>query len=384
MDLTTIKYYKQDIQGAQGIVGECTYNGEICVFKRSRHIDHIISLEYDIMKLLENLPHFCRVKYHENDINLMEKYNKDTLGDLIYDDDIRYFSIIYQTMIAIAIAQQKVGFTHYDLHNDNILITTTPYDYITYILPSGQQYTVKTNGVSPVIIDFGYSYAHGISPYRTILEYMSEGYTTYEYDPLSDMIMFITTILYDMKKYCKPNEFVTTMNNLFLPLPLDIETGWYRKGVFCSMLAKIKVITPTSSSKKSVFHRFNINSSIELFNNMVELPLTEPVIKISKRQYRCAFKSFLKRWEKIEKKYDTNKQRMVVLVKYLRDHADDKDITTIVNKIKHIMVKVQTRNQEIKRKLYARLPVSNIKDILDMIIKPCTPHTDNIKVYDLT
>lgn len=381
MDPSSIHYYRKNIQGSQGIVGECMYKGETCVFKKSNTVDHIVSLEYDIMKCLDILPHFCKVRGYEDGIVFMKKYNKTTLGDLIYEKSPRCSSIIQQTMIAILCAQQMVKFTHYDLHTDNILLESTPYDYHTYILPSGDQYTIKTHGISPVIIDFGYSYADGLTPYRTILEYMSEGYTTYEYDHLADMRLFVTTLIYDMTKYYPTHPCIQHLKPMFKHLHLDHKSGWYHKGVFNSALSQIKSKTPTAS-KSNIFNKSNINGSIELFNHMINLPLTTPSTSVSDGDYKTAFKTFLKDWVAIEKGLESKREMRKALIVYLEKHSQDDTIQTIVNKIQEILWNIQMKNKAIRDNLYSKLSITSIKDILNKLIEPCDPTSDNIKVFD--
>lgn len=374
MDPDSIRYYKKSIQGAQGIVGECLYQGETCVFKKSNTVDDIIALEYDMMKLLDPVPHFCRTKGYENGIVFMEKYTNTTLGDLIaLKHQNECSSVIQQTLTSIAWAQEAAHFTHYDLHTDNILVEPTPYDYHTYLLPSGDRYTIKTYGVSPVIIDFGYSYADGLTPYRTILEYMSEGYTTYEYDAMADMRLFITTLIYDMTKYDPTHAYLALLKPLFKRLPLNPRSGWYHQGVFTSALSRLKTITPLVLSKSSLFNKSNVNGSIEHFNQMIHLPLTPPTTSISDQDYRDVFKVFLKQWLPIEKSFGTKRDMKLALTKYLQTHAHDPTVLTIVNKIQEILWSTKLKNNIIRDRLYAKLSITSVKDILALLVEPTPP-----------
>ena len=388
MDPDSIHYYKKSVQGAQGIVGECLYRGETCVFKKSNTVDDIIALEYDMMKLMEPVPHFCRTKGYENGMVFMEKYNNTTLGDLIaLKHQNESASVIQQTIASVAWAQEIARFTHYDLHTDNILVEPTPYDYHTYLLPSGDRYTIKTYGVAPVIIDFGYAYADGLTPLRTILEYMSEGYTTYEYDALADMRLFVTALIYDMTKYDPTHAYLTLLKPLFKRLPLNPRSGWYHQGVFNSALSRLKTITPLVVSKSSLFNRSNANGSLEHFNRMSALPLTPPTACVSDEDYRDIFKVFLKRWIPVEKSFDTKRDRKLALTKYLQTHAHDATVLAIVSKIQEILWSTKLKNNIIRDRLYAKLSVTSVKDVLDTLVSfsppppPLARISDRVKVF---
>ena len=385
MDEDTITYYDKYIQGSRGTVGKCEYKGETCVFKRSNSVDHVMSLEHDVMKLLEKIPHFCRTKGFENNTLFMEKYDSETLGDMIHKKHKCCSAVIGQTMIAIAIAQEMFKFTHYDLHVDNVLMTRTPYDYHTYVLPNGKTYTLKTEGYSPVIIDFGYSFAEGLTPYRSVLEYAHKGFTTYEFDHLADMRIFVTTIVNDMRKYFSTHPFIPLLRSVFGFLPIDRESGWYSEGVFFNALHEIASLTPKRVAPwKSIFSGGCFNSSIELFYNMIDLPLSEPEVKVSDEEYKTVYKTFVKEWLKTEAEHETTTDKRIALIEYLKEKREDPDVKTITNKLREVLFKTQTSNRVIRPLLYDLFSVKSVEDIIDKIVKPCEPANDNVKLFDFS
>jgi hypothetical protein len=387
MDTNTIRHFSKKIQGSQGIVGECMFEDELCVFKHSNTVDHCMSLEYDIMKSLEELPHFCRVKGIENNWIFMEKYPQTTLSDLIYKKNVKCSSVVTQAVIAISAAQQTKQFTHYDLHTDNILVVPTEFDYHKYILQSGNSYTIKTEGISPVIIDFGYSYIDNISPYRTNMEYMSRGYTTYEYDPLADMRLLITTLVYDMNKYYTTNPMFDKLSHLFYSLPINYKSGWYHTATFTGALTTIRKLSPFVRSATSIFNKSNFNGSIELFNQMIDLPLTTPDHYVTDTDYKDHYRIFLKRWLSVEKKLDTKRAKRTALIEYLKENEHDETITVITNKLKEIMINTQIINRSIRNILYNNLSVSSAEDILTLLVdpdQPPLPPSAKVKVFNLS
>lgn len=110
-----------------------------------------------------------------------------------------FISYYMQVMYALEIAQNSYGFTHYDLHNENVLIArkNTKTHQILYQRPNGEERYVETNAVA-TIIDFGSSliklngetYSNRLVPYSSNLPnnthplfdaYKLLGFLSYEY-----------------------------------------------------------------------------------------------------------------------------------------------------------------------------------------------------------
>jgi hypothetical protein len=81
-----------------------------------------------------------------------------TLGDLI-DNKLsfnKWLVIFFQLLLALEVAQREVGFTHFDLHFDNVMIRKQ--ENFEYSVPLDMStYTIKNPEFIPVIIDFGRS-----------------------------------------------------------------------------------------------------------------------------------------------------------------------------------------------------------------------------------
>jgi len=184
--------------GKQGLVGlfnthnkeEGGYNKKI-VFKISKYINYLVHHEYSVMKGLNDIspycPHFCKTigtvlckvdpKFRTagNPFQISSKYpiEKEVLLTEYIDNSCKFynyirsskikdnviFSSIKQVLMAIAIAQRKKQFTHYDLHSFNIMMKKCNKDVVyLYVLDEDNQFCVPTFGHYPVIIDFGFSY----------------------------------------------------------------------------------------------------------------------------------------------------------------------------------------------------------------------------------
>ena len=77
---------------------------------------------------------------------------------------IEYIKLLY--IIYLTLASLKDTFTHYDLHEENILLTKVPnnkYISLIYHLPNGETRVINTKYI-PVFIDYGRSYVNCDSP----------------------------------------------------------------------------------------------------------------------------------------------------------------------------------------------------------------------------
>lgn len=186
-----------DNDSSQGYVGSCTYEGKPKIWKISCNVDFVIEAEYETSVTLSasatgTMPHFCEITH------LIRVKTKDgpracalyepvrdsqSLGHVlkVTDEWNDAESLLARVLIATSSAHAEIGFTHYDLHVDNILVRPTDVDIAGYITADGRRYVVETNGLEPVIIDYGYSYTRsterlkcssyfndiGLQPYRT-------------------------------------------------------------------------------------------------------------------------------------------------------------------------------------------------------------------------
>lgn len=69
----------------------------------------------------------------------------------------KFFFIFYQILISLEIAQNMYGFTHFDLHYNNIVIRNDKKIESYNIILSKNDITIKPYDLLPVIIDFGLS-----------------------------------------------------------------------------------------------------------------------------------------------------------------------------------------------------------------------------------
>lgn len=69
--------------------------------------------------------------------------------------ELRWSAWLFQVLAALSVAQSLLGFTHNDLHTNNIVWTPTTEEYLYYTLQSGATFKVPTFGKLFRVIDFG-------------------------------------------------------------------------------------------------------------------------------------------------------------------------------------------------------------------------------------
>jgi hypothetical protein len=250
--------------GKQGLVGVMESGSHTLVFKISQYINYLIQHELTVMKSLNSIydycPHFCRViggiicnvdpytDRKENPFIITCKYpiEKEVLLMEYIDNSYKFYnyikspkipesslySTVKQTLLAVSIAQKKRRFCHYDLHSANIMIKKCNKDLVfLYVLDSENQFYVATNGLRPVIIDFGFSYVGNMDngPVWPSLGHTMVGFTSDRYDPIADPKLFLVTVSgeIDEERHSKRSKkLLNITKNLFFNLNIDWISGW--------------------------------------------------------------------------------------------------------------------------------------------------------------
>ena len=111
-----------------------------------------------------------------------------TLSDLNYTEFLNCF---IQLLFALEKSQEECGFTHFDLHYDNIILKNGN-NKILEIYSNGVKYEIKTGKYIPIIIDYGhacvkkynektYRYiGYGDFPEHGMMNFMIPGYDMYK------------------------------------------------------------------------------------------------------------------------------------------------------------------------------------------------------------
>jgi len=106
------------------------------------------------------LPNFpVQVTFYErceNTMDMLLDIEEETDDDLLLESkDERWSAWLFQVISALTVAQYYYGFTHNDLHTNNIMWCGTEEEYLYYKLDAKTYYRVPTFGNLMKIIDFG-------------------------------------------------------------------------------------------------------------------------------------------------------------------------------------------------------------------------------------
>ncbi len=97
---------------------------------------------------------------HEKKVYTMyEHVPGKSIRELLFKEQInfeKWLSMFAQLLLTLEIAQQRVSFTHFDLHSENVLTRDTH----GYVVPMDNDTYCVEAGLSPVVIDFGHACAN--------------------------------------------------------------------------------------------------------------------------------------------------------------------------------------------------------------------------------
>lgn len=215
----------------------------------------------------------------------LRPYNKGILHHTNIDIFRRNLvsSQLLQVLITLEILQDKIDFTHYDIHSDNIMeMECEPNSVIVYKYKN-EFYLVPTYGFYPVIIDVGMSYCKQLcnKPLTSSLSNYKNGTQSTVFDPLNDVHHLIVSIMYDLELEEKINNekddnfeilFHSIANNIrnkFIPVPILIKKGWKQLpyDILDKLITKIKQISDVFD--ECIIDEFRI---IDMLCHLIPIP----------------------------------------------------------------------------------------------------------------
>tara|TARA_B100000073_G_scaffold170218_1_gene140739 strand:- start:4365 stop:6092 length:1728 start_codon:yes stop_codon:yes gene_type:complete len=390
IDPNSVNFVKKfSNQGKQGVTGIADVSGCQCVYKLSQNLNFIARHEYEVMrslnKMSEYCPHFCKVydiiqkkvngnyKKQKNpfeisskhpiniDVILMEHINSPQFYSLIKNKEISndiIFSTIKQLLLAVNIAQNKKRFSHYDLHSCNVMINKCDKDDVfLYSVDDDNHYCVPTNGMYPVIIDFGFSYLEELDnkPIWASLAHTDVGFMTNQYDHIADPKLLLVTMSDELKRYrnsMEINKFRNIVRNIFDPLNIDWESGWDIYGSELGAANYISEHLENTKIESKIFTKYN-HICIDIIQSLIKLPLSPQ----NTDNLDVTYKLFVNEFAKIEKEI-SNSFYNIYIFKYIVD---------IARQIKHDYSKDDKREYTIK--YFKRC----ILDAISKVASYCTP-----------
>ena len=260
------------------------------VFYNELLINNYINNENSI---IPNLALFYGKLNQNNNTYLIFEYIKGITYEefLLYNRNIDdHISVFFQILLVLGYLQEKYMFSHYDLHNKNILIVN--YDeYINYQIPiKNKLYNIKTK-ILPVIIDFGLStiydfencnfksynkfYLNFIEPisllgFDVFKLVISSGYVFFKF-PINnkDIKIFINDIIllfFENNPYNISNINDTKKSITDYMSSCIYNSDIYKKEVFYFIdlfLTKYKPVNIDISNRNILYPNININYDIE-------------------------------------------------------------------------------------------------------------------------
>ncbi|MDD4930919.1 MAG: methyltransferase domain-containing protein [Candidatus Colwellbacteria bacterium] len=110
-----------------------------------------------------DIKRFCKEESEDTRFYVVyEKIKGMSIDDFVHrmldDDDVhRLLTYIIQIAFALIIAQREIGYVHYDLHTDNIILRKLPSPKVIEYDIDGKTYRIETDAI-PTIIDYGFSH----------------------------------------------------------------------------------------------------------------------------------------------------------------------------------------------------------------------------------
>lgn len=337
MQIDVKKIFKTGKQGISGLTSENT------AFKVSQYINYLTDHEYIVMNRLKTLktfcPNFClpiqlirdvptepkpendipfviKSKYPIKKAVLVEEYIK---GKKLYRhikrcEDSVVLSAVKQTLAAITMAQ-KLNFSHYDLHSDNIILEKCDKDDVClYVFGQDNHIAIPTFGYRPRIIDYGFSYIDALEDdyFTGSFAYNDVGFTSDRFDWLSDPKLLLITVFNEIKNNSKSNngkKMERLARNMFKSLRIDWECGWDNvEGMSAIDIVSDLLQNIRKKIKSKIFVR-NERSCLDIISTLIILPSVDKSIK----ELEISYTVFVNEFSKIEDEIKSSQYNLYIL-----------------------------------------------------------------------
>ena len=343
-----LKFYKLCRSGKQGIVGvmKDKEKRKKYAFKISQFVNYLAEHEHMIMNRLNEIhdfcPHFCRSyglfdtkvepkpKKNANPFEIVSKYPISTkvvveefidgekLAKLIANPEIEtdvLMNALKQTLLAVAIAQDKCDFVHYDLHSNNILMQPCdPNIVFLYLIDDDNAFAVPSHGYCARVIDFGFSYIDhsNNNKLRATLAHTADGYMSVKKDAFADPKVLLISFSQEMANERPEDDetvtFCNTVSNLFGDMNVHWDCGWDdndSEGASYALMNKMQKKTSTTSK---LFKKYG-DHCLDIMLSMIDLPLK----KGDTSSLQIAYDSFVKEFQKIEQEVNSSVYNLYIL-----------------------------------------------------------------------
>jgi hypothetical protein len=302
------------------------------VCKMSRSLDYTVRHEYSVMEKLMELesPHFP-VPYGvfpvTVDCNYRRKVNPFEITSGMYPIDVDVLlmeyiengvelekfcktrqntpvlhSLVKQVMLAICEAQEKLQFTHYDLHPANVIVHPSTTERLKYSV-GGKTHTVLTHGYIATIIDFGLSHVSGLQYQYAPLFHTDCGVFTDRYKPFVDLKLFLVGLNRDIESV-KLDKFV---HKMYGKLNIDWKYGWDICDGYCNAVNYIlSQVFSIQTTRTRLFSEYGY-MCLALIQTLLPHPMK------ANRGFKDAYHVIELEFEKIEKEIGSVFYNMYIL-----------------------------------------------------------------------
>lgn len=350
-------------KGKQGLVGFLMdkNSGKRYVYKISQYLDFMIDQEYRVLMDLNTLrdycPHFVKMfgkttvpvaanfKRAKNPFETSPDYKTISTDMLVIQhlegckkffkyikndvcSTMELLSIVKQSLLASAIAHQKVKFTHYDMHSDNILVQEcNPNSVFLYII-NGEYHLVPTYGRCPIIIDFGFSFSKSAENYRMncSLAHTKYGFIQCKEDSYTDAKLFLLSVSNEINKYKRSDTSQTFRNvvkSLYKDARVDLDCGWDNRQK--SNISDDFMSDHERSFERSRFFDEQGDFIVDLLQTLAVLPLT---YKYSKEKTKDLMALLISEFVKIEKLVNDDFYNMYILKEIVASACKNRELYT--------------------------------------------------------
>ena len=180
--------------------------GKTVIIKKNKMLNHNIKplqerihegyvTVFGTNKLRQEIPNFKYTYYSNTDFTVTEYINGLTLSEWIKKefDFYTYLNIMKMVILSIKVAQERIGFVHWDLYPWNIIIKKLDRQETIYYNVSPEQVYKVTTNIIPVIIDFGKSHV--------VSDGMHHGFIhMFHMNSYQDIYTFFATTLHEILK----------------------------------------------------------------------------------------------------------------------------------------------------------------------------------------
>lgn len=412
---------------SQGIVGKAEFKGVNLVWKISKLASFTSEAEFATGRAimgstLNVLPHFVKVLdcsdvylSSEDDVTrtcvMMEHVVGGRFVDVLHNcgESKDVVDLLKQLLIAVSAGQEILRFTHYDLHVENVLVRETEDDKYVYVFPNGDLYCVDTNGLSAVIIDYGYAFTSKAKCIMPSLYHNEAGFKPYQFSPLADCLTLLCSTATEFKHSQSP--LVKEVSSLFKPISqsLNVKCGWL-EGFLDLPREMNRLLKPPISEVRrgSIFK--DVPLIVDIVQALVPLPLDseEELDDPSGFSYAKTFARMYYHWFLVEEQLGNREKEALLLktiVRAMQDNTSPVDkikevfhlefeidyecvtscLRTIAKMIRAGLKRIDKRDTERRDRYYSKLDVSNSLDVFKRLdkIPVIFKRDDRVRFFDL-